>query len=66
MLFIHAVSGCDRVSAVFKKGTKTVQHKVKTSLGIICCLEAFINIDNKKENMLAAGYIFLITLYRVH
>ena len=34
---------------------KTMLHKVKESLGNISCLDTFINIDTKKEDIVAAG-----------
>ena len=51
----HAVSGCDSISVLFGNGKKTVLHKVKESFGNNSYIEAFINIDNKKEEIAAAG-----------
>ena len=36
-------------------GKKIVLYKVKESLGNISCLDTFINIDSKKEDIVAAG-----------
>ena len=63
LLSNHAVSVCDSVSVLFGKGNKIVLHKVKENLGNISYLEAFINIDSKKEDIAAAGERFLITVY---
>ena len=37
-------------------------HKVKENLGNISYIEAFINTDNKKEDIAAGGERLLITL----
>ena len=60
------IFGCDIMAVLLDTGKKTVLHKVKESLGNIGYLEAFINTDNKKENIAAAGERFLIKLYWVH
>ena len=66
LLSNHAICGCDSVSVLFGKGKRTVLHKVKKSLGNISYIEAFINTDNKKEDIAGAGERFLITLYWGH
>ena len=63
LFFVHAVSGCDSVSALFGKGEKTVLHKMIDHLENAGYLEVFNHIDSTKEDIAVAGEQFLITLY---
>lgn len=63
LIFLHAISGCDTTSALFKQGKKKV---VKLLVKNECLLEEikpFFEHDTKAEAIAEAGLRFLTTLY---
>lgn len=63
ILFIHAISGCDTTSAIFRQGKKKVANlfKIKPNIGELVSI--FKNSDADPIALLESGETFLCLLY---
>ncbi len=62
LMFIHAVSGCDTVSAIYRQGKRkafNIVHKENDN----DILETFINSESTHEDVKHAGEQFVLKLY---
>ncbi len=61
-MFVHAVSGCDTVSALYNKGKKTALETLHNGQNWDC-LSTFLNPDSSHEEVAQVGEQFLLKLY---
>lgn len=63
ILFVHAVTGCDTTSSLYKKGKLNALKLLKNNLDLIEELKVFENPNAMKEEVVKTGEKFLIRLY---
>ncbi len=62
LMFIHAITGCDTVSALFGQGKRKAFKLVEKQKGIVG-LETFTCATSRKEDVAIVGEQFLLKLY---
>lgn len=66
ILVIHAFTGCDTVSSVYRKGKVAPLKKIRTDLQMQECLKVFNNSNASADAVAAAGEVlFFFYLYMV-
>ncbi|GBM38240.1 hypothetical protein AVEN_47337-1 [Araneus ventricosus] len=63
ILFLHAITGCDTMSAFFKRGKTKVFKLFEKCHDLINCSEVFTNIGSSPDIILTNGTRFLLAMY---
>ena len=66
LMFIHAVTGCDTVSALYGQGKKKAFQLVQKDVNNFQFLDCFLNPESTKEQIASAGERFMLQLYGAH
>ncbi|XP_031358187.1 uncharacterized protein LOC116181887 [Photinus pyralis] len=64
ILFLHAVSGCDTTSFIFKKSKKLCLQWLKKDISLCERLQIFYQQNSDKNQLIEAGVQFITKLYR--
>lgn len=62
ILFLHAITGCDTTSAMYRRG-KTSVFKLFEKKDLIDCAKVFIEIDSSPQTIITKGIRFLLAVY---
>ncbi|PZC75227.1 hypothetical protein B5X24_HaOG206534 [Helicoverpa armigera] len=62
ILFLHAITGCDTSSAMYRRG-KTSVFKLFEKEDLTDCAKVFTENDSKPETIIAKGIRFLLAVY---
>ena len=63
ILFLHAITGCDTTSAIFKRGKIAVFKLFEKRNDLIDCAEVFTKIDSSPHDIVTNGIRFLLAMY---
>ncbi|KAL4719828.1 hypothetical protein ACJJTC_012796 [Scirpophaga incertulas] len=63
ILFLHAITGCDTTSAIFKRGKTAVFKLFEKCNDLIECAEVFKNINSSRNDIVTYGIRFLLAMY---
>ena len=62
ILFLHAITGCDTVSSIYRQGKRKAFNLVHNKKQYLH-LDTFTNTESTKEEVKAAGEQFILKLY---
>ena len=63
LLFLHAITGCDTTSAVYRKGKRVPYKKLKENPAIRQKMQIFYDPNASRNDVAAAGEAFLLVMY---
>lgn len=63
ILFLHAVSGCDTTSFIFKKTKKSCMRILKNDMSLCANLDIFLEENPDKKKLIEIGLKFFKKLY---
>lgn len=65
LLFIHAISGCDTTSAIYRKGKVQALQILSKNPQLQTEIEIFLNQDSTRDKICEAGEKFILQMYGV-
>ena len=63
ILFLHAITGCDTTSAIYRQGKKKAFRVLKNSVHLQKCAATFNESTASKDMLVSAGEQFMLSLY---
>ena len=63
MLFVHAATGCDNTSAVYRKGKRVPFRKREAQPSLCTAMQIFNDPQSSRNAIAAAGEAFLCVVY---
>lgn len=66
ILFVHAISGCDTTSGLYKKGKISAFKTLQKDPHLQVEIAIFFNLNADKSEIIKSGEKFLISLYGPH
>ena len=62
ILFLHAITGCNTTSAMFRRGKRSIL-KLFEKKDLIDCAKVFAEIESSPQTIITKGTRFLIAVY---